>query len=69
MVQYGPKWSAVGVTTVGVTAVRNNLKSERSQTSDLPSFSDYPCFALRTFYGFPIYIDNFRNVLILKSQN
>ena len=26
MVQYGPNWSAVGVTEVGITAVRNNLK-------------------------------------------
>ena len=35
--------TAVGVTAVCVTAVRNLIKSEQSQTLDLPSFSDDPC--------------------------
>ena len=36
--------TAVGIKAVGVTAVKNDLKLYTIITSDLASFSDYPCY-------------------------
>ena len=36
--------TAIGATAVVVTAVKMTLNSERSLTSDLPSFSDVSCY-------------------------
>ena len=43
------KITAVGATSVGVTAVKNNLKFKRILPLDLPSFSDYPCYYSKYF--------------------
>ena len=51
--------TAIGATAVVVTAVRNDLK--RSETSDLPSFSDDPCFL-----GFPQLLFLFKNKVNTK---